>query len=293
MRDDFTKRPHLRHIPIRTKVGVLIISVVVLGSALAPLISPYGPTKPDYRNLYSPPSAAHPLGTDDLGRDVLSRVLYGGRMSLAVAVGASGIALAAGGILGSLSAFRGGWIDRALVHLSDALLAFPGLLLALLVVAILGGGAWQTIGALGFAGTPIYFRLARSYAQRMTSESFVEAARALGMTDRRILMKHIIPNFVGPLLVQSATTTATFLLVEASLSYLGLGISPPTPTWGSILQSARLFLTRQPWAAVAPGAALGTATLGFQLLSDGLRDLLDPRFRGRVQLTLRSSPKAR
>lgn len=258
-------------------LGLSILLVMVLAAVVGPDIWPQDALKQNYSQLYAPPSAEHPLGTDNLGRDVLARVLLGGRISLTIAGLATLGALSMGLILGLLAGGRGSVLDIILTRVSDALLAFPGFLLVLLVVVILGNGQAQTIAALAVGGTPAFFRLTRGYTRSILGTEYVTAARALGARQRRILPRHVLPNIVGPLIVQAASVAAVFLLVEASLSFLGLGIAPPTPTWGNVLQDARSYLTRQPWAAVGPGIFLAAASLSFQFLSDGLRDLLDSR----------------
>jgi len=261
----------------RARLGIVLFLAIAASTIFAPFLGRYDPLEPDYRARYAPVSAQHPLGTDGLGRDVLARSLAGGRVSLVVALSATILTVLIGGTLGVVAAGVGGTLDTVLSRLFDALLAFPGFLLILLVVAILGGGSAQTVMAMGIAGSPVYFRLARAYTRSELRSEYVLAAKALGAPRRRQLLRHALPNFAGSILVQAASTAATFLLVEASLSYLGLGVALPTPSWGNVLQDARSFLTRQPWAAVGPGLFLAAASLSFQFLSDGLRDVLDRR----------------
>lgn len=261
----------------RLRLGVALAVLVGLSALLAPVLTPFDPLKPDYRARYAAPSLAHPLGTDGLGRDVLARSLAGGRVSLAVSLGATALALAAGLALGALAAGSGGTLDTVLARAFDALLAFPGFLLVLLLVAILGGGAAQTVLALGVAGSPLFFRLVRGFVRAELRREYIVAGFALGASRGRLLWRHALPNYLGAVLVQAASTAAAFLLVEASLSYLGLGVPLPTPSWGNVLQDARSYLTRQPWAAVGPGLFLAAASLALQFLSDGLRDRLDRR----------------
>lgn len=260
-------------------LGLVLLLVMVLASVFGPELWPEDPLRQNYARLYSPPSAENPLGTDNLGRDVFARVLLGGRISLFIAFSASVLALVMGLLTGLLAGGRGSWLDVVLTRLSDALLAFPGFLLVLLVVVILGNGQLQTIAALAVGGTPVFFRLTRGYTRSILGSEYVTAAVALGARHRRILPFHVLPNLIGALIVQAASVAAAFLLVEASLSFLGLGISPPTPTWGNVLQDARSLLIRQPWAAVGPGLVLGATALGLQLVADGLRDRFDPRSR--------------
>lgn len=270
-------RPVPGRLPARLRWGMALALVTLAATLLGPTLSPFDPLEPDYGARYAAASATHLLGTDGLGRDVLTRSLAGGRVSLNVAVFATLLSIVVGGAIGLVAAERGGWIDLALVRAFDALLAFPGFLLVLLVVVALGGGIVQTIAALGLAGSPIFFRLGRGFARTALQADYVASARALGAGRIRLLGRHVLPNFLGSLLVQGASTAATFLLVEASLSFLGLGVPLPTPSWGNVLQDARSLLLRQPWAAVGPGVLLGLATLGFQLLADGARDVLDRR----------------
>ncbi len=261
----------------RLRLG-LALAVLITGSALVgPLLVPHDPIRPDYTVRYAGPSREHVLGTDGLGRDVLARALAGGRVSLAIGLGATALTVVLGLAAGLVAAGSRGTADVVLTRAFDALLAFPGFLLVLLLVAILGGGVWQTVLALGVAGSPLYFRLVRSYARSELSRDYVLAGVALGASRSRLLLRHALPNFVGVLAVQAASTAAAFLLVEASLSYLGLGVPLPTPSWGNVLQDARAYLTRQPWAAVGPGLVLAIAALALQFLSDGLRDRLDRR----------------
>jgi peptide/nickel transport system permease protein len=261
------------------RLGLALAATLVALTLVGPALWPHDPLKPNYQLRYASPSAAHPLGTDGHGRDVVARVLAGGRISLAIATLATALALTLGTLLGLAAASLGAGIDLVLTRLMDALLAFPGFLLVLLIVVILGGGPPQTIFALGVAGTPLFFRLSRGYARSILASEFIAAATALGASWRTLIRKHVVPNLLSPLLVQASSVAAVFLLVEASLSYLGLGVAPPTPTWGNVLQDARAYLLRQPWAAVGPGLVLGATAFSLQLLSDGLRDHLDPRSR--------------
>ncbi len=263
--------------PTRLRLGAALATLVALSALLAPVLTPFDPIKPDYVARYASPSASHPLGTDGLGRDVLARSLAGGRVSLLVALSSTALALAVGLALGTTAAGLGGMVDTALARAFDALLAFPGFLLVLLMVAILGGGAAQTVLALGVAGSPLFFRLVRAFTRSELRREYVLAGVALGASRTRLLWRHALPNFLGAVLVQAASTAAAFLLVEASLSYLGLGVPLPTPSWGNVLQDARSFLTRQPWAAVGPGLFLAAASLALQFLSDGLQAHLDRR----------------
>jgi peptide/nickel transport system permease protein len=261
----------------RIRLGALLAAVIALSALVGPLLVPHHPTRPDYLARYAPPSAEHPLGTDDLGRDVLARSLAGGRVSLTIAGGATLLAVALGLLTGLAAAALRGAVDVLLTRAFDALLAFPGFLLVLLLVTILGGGVAQTVLALGVAGSPLYFRLTRAFTRAELRRDYVLAGAALGASWPRLLLRHALPNYAGALAVQAASTMATFLLIEASLSFLGLGVPLPTPSWGNVLQDARSFLTRQPWAAVGPGLVLALAALSLQFLSDGFRDHADRR----------------
>lgn len=261
----------------RTTLGATLAIAILLATAFGPRLVPHDPLRPDYRDRFAAPSAEHWLGTDALGRDVFARALTGGRVSLVIAAAATALALAIGLVSGLAAAGLGGSLDVLLARAFDALLAFPGFLLVLLLVAALGGGAGQTVAALGVAGSPLFFRLTRAFARQELQRDYVAAAVALGSGRLRLLLRHVLPNFAGVLAVQAASTAAAFLLVEASLSYLGLGVPLPTPSWGNVLQDARAMLTRQPWAALGPGLVLAVATLAFQSLADGARDGLDRR----------------
>lgn len=258
-------------------MGAALFALIAGSAVAARWLSPHDPIRPDYSARYARVSSEHPLGTDGLGRDVLARSLAGGRVSLLIALSAALLAVGVGGALGVVAAGAGGALDAVLARAFDALLAFPGFLLVLLAVSILGGGSWQTVLAMGVAGSPVFFRLARAFTRSELRSDYMLAARALGASKPRQLWRHAVPNFLGALGVQAASAAATFLLVEASLSYLGLGVPLPTPSWGNVLQDARSYLTRQPWAAVGPGLFLAAAALSFQFLSDGLRDRLDRR----------------
>ncbi len=260
-------------------LGICLLLLMALAAAFGPEVWSQDAYRQNYARLYAEPSLENPLGTDNLGRDVLARVLLGGRLSLGIALAATLGALALGLLSGLVAGGRRSLSDLVLTRLSDALLAFPGFLLVLLIVVVLGNGPLQLIGALAIGGTPLFFRLTRGYTRSILTTEYVTAAVSLGASRARILPRHVLPNLLGPLLVQGASVCAAFLLVEASLSFLGLGVAPPTPTWGNVLQDARAMLTRQPWAALGPGMVLGASALGLQLVADGLRDRLDPRSR--------------
>jgi peptide/nickel transport system permease protein len=223
------------------------------------------------------PSASHPMGTDQFGRDLLSRVMRGAVASLAVGVVAVGIGMGAGVALGTAGGWVGGWLDEAAMRVTDAVYGFPAVLSALLVTAVFGPGVLISMIAVGIAYVPVFARLTRANILALREQDFVQAARALGAGDGVLVWRHILPNTVSPLIVQATISFPLAILAEAALSYLGLGTQPPNPSWGLMLRDAQNFLVLSPWYAVFPGAAIGLAVLGFNLLGDGLRDLLDPR----------------
>jgi peptide/nickel transport system permease protein len=266
----------------RNRVGFsgFLLSVVVVLSALgAPLLSPYGPREQNIRERFAAPGIEHPLGTDNFGRDVLSRVLHGYRISVGIAALAVGLALTVGGTVGLLAAYSGGWLDRVLMRLMDVLLAFPVILLAIGILALLGPGSFNTALAIGVVYTPVFARLARGPALSVLSWDYVVAARALGARGRRIIFRHVAPNIFAPIMVQVTLSLSTAILVEAALSFLGLGTQPPTPSLGLMLSESRDYMLISPWTSVFSGLAILVAALGFNLFGDGLRDLLDPTLR--------------
>ncbi|GAA6756409.1 MULTISPECIES: ABC transporter permease [Thermus] len=257
-------------------LGCLLVGLFLL-LALASFLYPVDPNAPDFLRRLSPPSPEHPLGTDPLGRDLLARVLHGAKNALWVGGIAVGVGFTLGVALGLFAGYLAGPWDGALSLLMEALYALPGLLLALLFAALLGPGALSSMLAVGLSMVPAFFRLARAYALSLRSAPFVEAAVALGASRGRILLRHLLPNLLGPLLVQASLAFAAALLAEAALSYLGLGVQPPAPSLGRMLREAQSFLPLSPFPALVPGLALTLAVLGFNLLGDGLRDRLDPR----------------
>jgi peptide/nickel transport system permease protein len=262
-------------------VGGAIVLCIAAAGVFAPFLSPHDPTAIDPGGRLTQPGPGHPLGTDRLGRDVLSRILHGGRVAVVVGAVAVTIGAGTGVTVGLISGYRAGRTDAVLMRAVDGLMAFPALLLAILVVAALGPGHLQAMAAIGVVLIPTFARLARAQALAVRNLEFVLAARAMGVTDGLILRRHILPNVAGPLLVQTTVAFSGAILAEASLSYLGLGTQPPTPSWGGMLQEARDVLFVGPWMAIYPGIAIAAAVLGWNLLGDGLRDLLDPRMRER------------
>ncbi len=260
-------------------LGSVLVGTIIALAALAPFLSPHNPTAIDPAGRLAPPGGDHPLGTDRLGRDLLSRILYGGRVAVTVGAVAVLIGVGTGVPLGLAAGYRSGWLDAVLMRAVDGIMAFPALLLAIMVVAALGPGHVQTMAAVGVVLLPSFARLARAQTLAARGQEFVLAARALGAGEARIVLLHILPNIAGPLLIQMTVAFSGAVLAEAALSYLGLGTQPPTPSWGGILQEARDVLFVAPWMAVWPGVALAAAVLGWNLLGDGFRDWFDPRLR--------------
>jgi peptide/nickel transport system permease protein len=257
--------------------GLAAIAIFVALAILAPVVSPADPTAQSWTAVRQAPSAAHWFGTDEVGRDVLSRVLYGARASLLAGVISIAIALSVGVPAGLISGYLGGAIDALVSRFTDAMLACPFLILAIALAAFLGPSLGNAMIAIGISATPIFVRLTRGQVMSVKVEDYVEAARALGNSRRRIALFHILPNILPALLVQGTLSIASAIIAEASLSFLGLGQQPPAPSWGSMLNSAQRFLTQAPWMAVWPGLAIFLTVLSFNLVGDGLRDALDPR----------------
>jgi peptide/nickel transport system permease protein len=260
-------------------LGLVIVLALILIALLAPLIAPFDPTQQAYGHIRKPPSWRNWLGTDESGRDLLSRVIFGARASLLAGVVSVSIALGIGVPIGILAGYRGGWTDAIISRITDALLAIPFLILAIALAAFLGPSLTNAMIAIGVTATPIFIRLTRGQVLVVKTEDYVEAARAVGNNGFRIAFRHILPNIMPALLVQASLTIAAAIIAEASLSFLGLGQQPPAPSWGSMLNTAQRFLTNAPWMAIWPGLAIFAAVLSFNLLGDGLRDALDPKER--------------
>lgn len=258
-------------------VGLALIAGFLLLAFAAPLIAPADPMQQALYNRLSPPTLAHPFGTDDFGRDILSRVIYGARISLRVGVVAVLIALLLGTGIGLVAGYWGGWIDQVLMRVMDLLLAFPSILLAIGIVAILGPGLENAMLAVGIVAVPQYARLVRASVLTVRETDYVLAARALGASDVRILAIAILPNCLAPLIVQATLGLATAILDAAGLSFLGLGAQPPIPEWGAMLSQGRELIVRAPWVLTFPGGAIFLTVLAFNLVGDGLRDALDPK----------------
>jgi peptide/nickel transport system permease protein len=261
--------------------GLILVVLVVAAAVLAPLVAPFDPVKYNPVDRLQGPSLKHILGTDLYGRDTFSRVIFGARVSLSVSAIAVTLALIVGGGLGALSGFRLGWFDTLVMRLTDVLLAFPAILLAIALLAFLGGGFWNLTLAIAIVYSAPFARVARAAVLRVREDAFVEASRALGASNPRVLWRHILPNAFAPMLIEVTLRLAYAILSEASLSYLGLGTPPPAPAWGQMIADGRRTLELAPWASIGPGLAIMITVLGFNLLGDGLRDVLDPRLRKR------------
>ena len=258
-------------------VGAVIVAFFVILAVLAPVLPIPDPATTDWGAIRKAPSAANWLGTDEIGRDLLSRMIWGAQASLLAGVVSVVIAVAVGVPFGLISGYFGGWTDQIISRITDALLAMPFLILAIALAAFLGPSLQNAMIAIGISATPIFVRVARGATIDAATNDYVEAARALGNPPWRVAVRHILPNIIPPVMVQSTLAIAGAIIAEASLSFLGLGQQPPAPSWGSMLNSAQRFLTQAPWLAVFPGAAIFLVVLSFNLVGDGLRDALDPR----------------
>jgi len=257
--------------------GLTITFVVLVCAILAPLLSPYDPNVQDYLALAEPPSLAHPLGTDDLGRDVLTRIIFGARVSLQVGVIAVGIALTLGVTLGLLAGYTGGLLDDVAMRFIDAVQAFPALILALAITAALGPGIGNAMMAIGFVAMPGIARLTRGQTLATRERDFLLSARALGASAPRLMAVHLLPNIAAPVIVQASLLMANAIVTEASLSFLGVGVQPPTASWGAMLRTGSQYLEVAPWIGLPSGAAIFLTVLAFNFVGDGLRRALDPR----------------
>jgi len=260
-------------------VGGVVLCVAVGVAVFAPLISPYDPLKQDLNGLLAPPSADHLLGTDNVGRDILSRVIWGARVSLIAGAGSVAIAVFAGCVLGLLAGYWHGPVDDTVMRLMDAVLSFPALVPELALGAVLGAGLGSVLIALSVVYVPTFARLMRGQVLTIRAREYVQAARLLGAADLRILLHHVLPNAATPIVVQASLTIAFAILAEASLSFLGLGVRPPEPSWGGMINAGRGYLQQAPWIVFGPGAALFITVLGLNFVGDAIRDALDPRTR--------------
>ena len=258
-------------------IGLAVVLFFIAIAVAAPLLAPYDPLATDWRAVRKPPSALHFFGTDELGRDVLARLIWGARASLMAGLVSVSIAVAVAVPLGLVSGYLGGAVDGLMMRMVDAMLAIPFLILAIALAAFLGPNLTNAMIAIGVAQTPIFIRLTRGQVLVVRHENYIEAALAIGNPGRRIMLRHILPNVLAPILVQATLAIAAAIIAEATLSFLGLGQQPPAPSWGSMLNTATRFLAQAPWMAIWPGLAIFTLVLSFNLLGDGLRDALDPR----------------
>lgn len=261
----------------RAVLGTLVMAVIVFAAIFANQLSPYPPNRQNLRNQLQPPSAQHLLGTDQFGRDVFSRIIHGGRVSLQVGFISVGIALLVGGLMGLLAGYYGGRLDSALMWIVDVLLALPAFLLALAIVAALGPSLVNVMIAVGIAFIPVFARVTRAAVLTVREQDYVAAAVAAGSSDLRIMFKHVVPNALSPVIVQITLSLAGAILSAAGLSFLGLGAQPPTAEWGSMLATARPFIRDAHWAVTFPGLAIVITVLVLNMVGDGLRDALDPR----------------
>ena len=258
-------------------VGFGFVGFFVLLAVLAPILPIASPTATDWGAVRKVPSAAHWLGTDEIGRDILSRMIWGARASLMAGVLSVGIAVCLGVPLGILAGYFGGWLDMIISRVTEAFLAMPFLITAIALAAFLGPSLTNAMIAIGISAMPIFIRLTRGQTLAVKTEDYVEGARSIGLRNSSIVLRYVLPNVFSPILVQATLTVAAAIIAEASLSFLGLGQQPPAPSWGSMLNVAKDFLSQAPWMAIWPGTAIFLVVMGFNLLGDGLRDSLDPR----------------
>ena len=260
-------------------IGLYIVLALTFVALFAPYLAPYDFKTQNLDNRLLPPERGHWLGTDDFGRDTLSRIIYGTRVSFQIGLISVGIGLAIGVTAGLISGYYGGILDKVIMGFTDVVLAFPGILLAIAIVAVLGPGLYNVMVAVGLRSAPTYARLVRGSVMSLREKEFVESSRAVGCTNGRILAVHILPNVVAPVLVMSTLQFATSILTAAGLSFLGLGAQPPIPDWGDMINRARVYLRTAWWVGTFPGVAIMLSVLGFNLFGDGLRDALDPRLK--------------
>ena len=259
-------------------IGAVIILLTVLVALCAPLLAPYSPSEQKAKRLL-PPSHAHLMGTDELGRDTLSRIIYGARVSLQVGIIAVLIALALGTLLGVITGYYGGRVDTIIMRFVDIMFAFPGLILAIVIAGLLGPSRRNAMIAIGIGYTPTFARVIRGSVLAVVSEPYLEAGRVIGARAGWLIRRYVLPNILAPVIVLTTIYLSTAILSEAALSFLGLGAQPPEPSWGGMLNIARTYMEISPWMAIFPGVAIMIVVLGFNFLGDGLRDILDPRLR--------------
>ncbi len=260
-----------------TLIGIILTSFILLVALLAPWMAPFDAIEQDFSSIDLAPGPIHILGTDNYGRDVLSRIIMGTRVSLTIALSAVGIALTVGGLVGIIAGYKGGIVDTVTVRIIDMLMTFPTTILGLMVLAVLGSGMINLSVAIAIAITPRFARVARGSAIAMRERDYIQAARALGMSDMRIIFVHVLPNIANEILTISTLWTATAILQEANLSFIGLGVKPPMPSWGGMIRDGVNQLLNQPWLSIAPGVAIFIVVLAFNMIGDGLRDVMDPK----------------
>jgi len=278
------RSPYVRHRGLMTGIALTVLFVLV--ALLGPLLAPHDPLATNLRNALAPPGTDYLLGTDRFGRDVFSRLLFGARASLLVALSVGAISLTCGVIIGTAAGFAGGWPDRILLGLINILLAFPGFLLALTFVAIRGSSLGNVIAAVAIAYTPRVAIVMRAVVMTIRPRQFIEASYAIGVPTLRIVWKHVLPNSLPPVIVVATVSAAFAVLAEAGLSFLGLGVQPPAPTWGNVITEGRPFLVSHPWISLSAGASIAAAVTGLNLLGDGVRDTLDPFLRNQTSTNI-------
>ncbi len=260
-----------------TLVGIVLSLIILLVAILAPWLAPFDPIEQDISRMDLPPGPVHLLGTDSFGRDVLSRIVLGTRVSLGIALSAVGFAIVVGSVVGVIAGYKGRIVDTITIRVIDMLMTFPTIILGLMVLAVLGSGMFNLAVAIAVAITPRFARVARGSAIAMRERDYVQAARALGMSDFRIIFVHVLPNVANEILVVGTLWTGTAILQEAGLSFIGLGVKPPTPSWGGMIRDGVNQLLSQPWLSIAPGVAIFIVVLAFNMIGDGLRDVMDPK----------------
>ncbi len=274
----FSARAPILREPLNV-LALIVIALFAIGAIFAPFIAPYDPLAQELSGRLEPPSAAHWLGTDQLGRDIASRILYGSRISLVIGVVVVGLAGAFGTFVGVIAGYLGGLVDEALMRLTEVFLAFPPLILAMAIAGALGPSLTNAIIAIAAVTWAVYARLARGQILALRQREYVEAARSIGASPLRIMWRHLLPNAIAPLLIQASFDMGSAIISAAGLSFIGFGAQPPTPEWGVMISEGRNFISTQPWLSLFPGLAILLAVGAFNLLGDGLRDILDPRLR--------------
>ena len=281
---DSSRAPGFWHKALRhglVVAGGSIVLLLALAALFGGVLAPHDPNTMNFAAVFSPPSWSHLFGTDEFGRDLFSRVLHGASVSVKVAFIAVGISSVAGVTLGLFAGYSGGWLDELLMRIMDIFFALPAVLLAIVVMAILGRGVENAMIAIAIVYAPIFARVTRGAVISVRDREFVNAAKALGQGRLRVMFTHVLPNALGPIIVQTSLSLAFAILAEAALSFFGLGTQPPEPSWVPMLSEGRAYLRQAPWMGIFPGLAIMVSVLGFNLLGDGLRDVLDPRYRGR------------